>query len=213
MEKNIVILSKSRKHKNYCVAGKDIQTGEWVRLISENSEIHNAIESKDLIYDNDEEADLLDIVRVTLKDMSEKYKNTYQPENYILDNIRYLGQLKEYDLNKLVENIDTIFFNQYNRISSEDLMHINDVNSLLMIKVPILKVNIKDCENRRLIANIKYNQIWYNGLTITDMKFTEKYYDEILDSNGKNFYNIKIVVSLGERYYDYHYKLIATVFD
>lgn len=213
MEKNIVLLSKSRKHRNYCVAGKDIQTGEWVRLISENSEIHNAIEPKDLKYDTGGEADLLDVVRITLKDMSEEYKNTYQPENYILDNINYLGQLKECNLNKLVDDIDTIFFNQNNCISSEDLKYINDVNSLLMVEVPVLKVKIKNCENKRLIANIKYNQIWYNGLTITDMKFTDKYYDEIQRSNEKYFYNIKIVVSLGECYYNYHYKLIATVFD
>lgn len=35
MYKKIVLLAKSKKHQNYCVAGKDVDTGEWVRLISE----------------------------------------------------------------------------------------------------------------------------------------------------------------------------------
>ena len=90
MEKNIVILSKSKKYKNYCVAGKDMKTREWIRLISENDGIHNAIEPSDLIYNDNTEANLLDIVQVTLKDIEEKNKNIYQPENYILDNCYYL---------------------------------------------------------------------------------------------------------------------------
>ena len=32
MYKKIVLLAKSKKHQNYCVAGKDVDTGEWVRL-------------------------------------------------------------------------------------------------------------------------------------------------------------------------------------
>lgn len=216
MEKNIVILSKSKKYNNYCVAGKDIETGEWIRLISQNNDIHNAIESQDLIYENGLEAQILDIVRVQVKDVDERFKNKYQPENYILNNeyyLEYINYLEMYNLEEFIDYSDTIFFNKYKCISDNELKDLSYVNSLLLLKVSILKVKIKKNARRRLVANIKYNGVWYNDITITDMKFTEKYYDEILPSdNGKNFYNIKIVVSLGELFNNNHYKLIATVF-
>ena len=116
-------------------------------------------------------------------------------------------------MDKFVDNSNTIFFNTNNRISNNDLMSINNVNSLLMLEVNILKVKIKKSNDDRLTANIKYNQKWYNNLTITDMAFTKKYYNQVKYYNDINFYNIKIVVSLGEYYYGYHYKLIATIFD
>lgn len=38
MEKKIIILTKSKKHSGYCVAGIDYETGEWIRLVSSDSE-------------------------------------------------------------------------------------------------------------------------------------------------------------------------------
>ena len=36
MNRDIVILTKSRKDNGYCVAGLDIETGRWIRLVSDN---------------------------------------------------------------------------------------------------------------------------------------------------------------------------------
>lgn len=43
MEKKIIILTKSKKHSGYCVAGIDYETGEWIRLVSSDLETEGAL--------------------------------------------------------------------------------------------------------------------------------------------------------------------------
>ncbi|MDB8803402.1 hypothetical protein PN294_14560 [Romboutsia sp. 1001216sp1] len=215
MNKDIVLLTKSRKHYNYCIAGKDINTGEWIRLISEDDTIHNAIKPSDLIYEDNTEAEILDVIRVRVKEISGENKILYQPENYILDDRYYLLKLEERnlnDLNNIIDDVDKIFFNTSNSISRNDLEEIENVNSLVLIEPEIVKVKRKN--DTDLWANVKYNGEWYNSLTIKDISFTEKYYNDITsDYNGRNFYGVKLVISLGEEYKGNHYKLIAAVIE
>ena len=215
MNKDIVLLAKSRKHYNYCIAGKDINTGEWIRLISEDDTIHNAIRPTDLIYEDNTEAEILDIIRVCVKEIEDENKILYQPENYILDDRYYLLKLEDGNLNDLdniIDDVELIFFNTSNSISKNDLQEIKNVSSLVLIEPEIVKVKRKN--DTDLWANVKYNGIWYNKLTIKDINFTKKYYNDIpSNSNGRNFYNMKLVISLGEEYMGKHYKLIASVIE
>lgn len=212
MNKDIVLLAKSRKHYNYCIAGKDINTGEWIRLISEDDTIHNAVKPTDLIYEDNTEAEILDVIRVRVKEIEDENKILYQPENYILDDRYYLLKLEERSpngLNNIIDDVELIFFNTSNSISKNDLEEIENVNSLVLIDPEIVKVKRKN--NTDLWANVKYNGEWYNNLTIKDIGFTEKYYNDI--TSDRNFYNIKLVISLGEEYKGSHYKLIASVIE
>lgn len=212
MNKDIVLLAKSRKHYNYCIAGKDINTGEWIRLISEDDTIHNAVKPTDLIYEDNTEAEILDVIRVRVKEIEDENKILYQPENYILDDRYYLLKLEERSpngLNNIIDDVELIFFNTSNSISKNDLEEIENVNSLVLIDPEIVKVKRKN--NTYLWANVKYNGEWYNNLTIKDIGFTEKYYNDI--TSDRNFYNIKLVISLGEEYKGSHYKLIASVIE
>lgn len=216
MNKDIVILTKSRKHGNYCVAGKDINTGEWIRLISEDESIHNAVRPSDLIYHNRKEANVLDVVNVDIKEIGEGSKTWYQPENYILNNRMYLIKLGEQDFNYLdgiTDNVEDIFFNTSNYISKTNLEDVEeDTYSLILIEPDVVKIKRKN--EHTLWANVKYNNTWYNSLTITDGYFTRKHYNNISsDNSGTNFYNIKLVISLGEEYNGNHYKLIASIIE
>ena len=52
MEKRqIIVLSKSSKYQDYCVAGIDIYTGEWIRPITNNTVKENGI-PKNAFVDN-----------------------------------------------------------------------------------------------------------------------------------------------------------------
>lgn len=51
MKQDVVILTRSSKYRNFCVAGVDINTGEWVRFVSDNSVIHGALNKDDITYD------------------------------------------------------------------------------------------------------------------------------------------------------------------
>ena len=46
MKKEVAILTKSSKYKGYCVAGIDVNTGEWVRFVSDNEQTHGALSAK-----------------------------------------------------------------------------------------------------------------------------------------------------------------------
>ena len=171
MYKKIVLLAKSKKHQNYCVAGKDVDTGEWVRLISEEEEIHNAVRPENLIYSDETEAQILDVIRAKVKEVDEENINPNQPENYILDKNYYLTKIEEetYNLDDMIDNTERIFFNDMNSISVEDLQDIDNIHSLVLIEPDIVRVRIKN--ETDLIANVWYKGVWYNNLTITDSRF------------------------------------------
>ncbi|URZ07525.1 dual OB domain-containing protein [Clostridium felsineum] len=218
MNKEIIILTKSEKYNNYCVAGIDVQTGQLVRLVSEDKDIKYALTNKDIEYDNCEEAQVLDKVIVNVKD---NQKCWYQPENYTIDNkkkMKYIQKVSESDIDKYINHKDIIFFNNENSIDEEELNNEEDIYSLIMIKPQIFKVRIHNRKNKKkLKASILYNEVWYNNIIITDMEFTDKYYNEIMNLpiEGKNFWNVKIILSLAEKYSkdNKYYKLVASVIE
>lgn len=215
MKKRIVLLTKSRKHKNYCVAGKDIDSGIWIRLISNNIDIHNAINKSDLVYKDGTEAKVLDVVQVEVGIVDENNIDKYQPENYILNtnyNMTKLGKFNYNYLNRIIENNENIFFNNINSVTEKELDCLEKKYSLMLIEANIVKIRMKN-ENT-FMANIKYKGKWYNNLTITDNEFTNRYYYDVLGSDdGINLYNVKLVVSLGELYNSRRYKLIASIIE
>lgn len=87
MNRRVVILTKSDKNNGFCVAGRDINSGEWVRL--ENS--RGVIDSKDLITKDGYECRELDIIEIEL--LSEKSDVEHQPENVLIDEQYYVQLL------------------------------------------------------------------------------------------------------------------------
>ena len=50
--KEVVILTKSYKNKGYCVAGIDAETGEWIRLVSDDEESHGSLFREHMSYND-----------------------------------------------------------------------------------------------------------------------------------------------------------------
>ena len=46
----IIIMTESSKFSGKCVAGIDVNTGRWVRLVSDDEETHGAIANRALYY-------------------------------------------------------------------------------------------------------------------------------------------------------------------
>jgi hypothetical protein len=84
MNKNIevVILTKSIKNGGYCVAGIDINTSKWVRLVSSDRDSHGALFEQDIQYRNGMNCEPLDVARVPIL---RKMPTAYQPENVLID--------------------------------------------------------------------------------------------------------------------------------
>lgn len=62
---------------NYCVAGIDAKSGEWIRIISEDEVIQHAIKEDDMKYQDGTLPMILDVVRLVCK---KRHPNYYQPE-------------------------------------------------------------------------------------------------------------------------------------
>ena len=52
MKRDIVILALSAKNYDYCVAGIDVRTNEWVRPYSRNKATEGAIPAEHITYSN-----------------------------------------------------------------------------------------------------------------------------------------------------------------
>lgn len=217
--REFVILTKSKKYCNYCIAGLDTKTSNLVRLISNDLTIHHAIKPEHITYDDGSEAQLLDVIRIcSKKDSSIKW----QPENYLLNTNEKVVKNDIVDhknykniLSLLSNKKDILFFNQNNKVSSQELLTVrnDELYSLIIVKPEVFLVKIKDTINRTLKANIKYNNSWYNDLSITDTCFNNKYFDSIPLGHHTHIRDTILVISLGELFYGYHYKLIASVFE
>ena len=64
MKKNILILTCSSKHHGYCVAGIDLSTNKWIRLVSSPEVSHNEIPSSFMHYANGMRCNPLDIATI-----------------------------------------------------------------------------------------------------------------------------------------------------
>lgn len=104
MNKNIVLLACSKKHNNYCVAGIDVESGEWVRIVSDDLAISEAVTADDMRFEDGTLPQLLDIVRVPVL---ERRPNYYQPENYILDDRDYWSRIGKANAKKVAANYAT----------------------------------------------------------------------------------------------------------
>lgn len=211
---DMIILTKSKKYNNLCVAGIDVNSGEWIRLVSEDTEIKYAIKPQDLIYKNKREANILDKVSVVIKNGEAPW---YHPENKILDLKYYLDYIDSVNSVDLVEFIDSekeyIFFNEKNKISKEKLEEIDNIYSLILIDVGKIYIHRSSYDANRIFANFRYNNIWYKYIRITDIEFLDRY-DELIPEEGQYILNnVKLVLSLGEEYEGSYYKLIASIIE
>lgn len=215
MYKDIVLLACSKKHSNYCVAGVDVHSGEWVRIVSDDDKIAEAVMDEEMRYQDGSSPKLLDIIRITIL---EHRPNDYQPENYLFDGHYYWSKIGRANAASVIEKYATerpeyLFYNTEKSVESKYLEQLNENEkySLIAIKPNNLKVEVKQWpEGKKVDMSFTYNGRWYRYLKVTDPDFLQEYvqYEEGTYSPGED---ILLVVSLGENYHNAHYKLISGV--
>ena len=82
MFKDIIILTKSAKHGKYCVAGIDIKSKSWVRLVSDDVASDGALSNLDIRLSNGKFCKPLDLVRVYIK---QAVSESCQTENHLIE--------------------------------------------------------------------------------------------------------------------------------
>lgn len=233
---------KNDDNGGYCVAGFDITDNnlangnklKWIRLIGNRENEYYKLINDEVIYESGEICKPLDVVKVKAKKMTEipesflyeQYKNynkesmlNVQPENYVVFGkfeFVYKITLKQLLENVPLENQEFIFGNDYKCLSAEEAIKNN--KSLTIARVEDLKLypkknywSYQPKYNIHYRACFKYNGKYYDDISVTDPYYVVNPEDE----NPKELHfsnDVYLVISLGERYMNNHYKIIAKIF-
>lgn len=221
--KRIVILTKSKKYNNFCVAGLDVGTGEWVRVVTDDMNISHAVIQQDMRFSNGEEADILDVIEI---DFLRHTPLCHQPENWTMNRSVPWSKIRTMTLNEVLglrpaETNGFIFYNSEKFVSQNALEEIRDEDkySLTLIAPVNPKIIVGSFKNKKKVsACFGFNGENYAFLQITDHHYLSKY-SKKLDGTYYDLENSYFVVSVTD-FYDAadktkagYYKVIAKIFN
>lgn len=205
MEREVAILTMSSKNGGYCVAGIDIENGEWIRLVTDNSTTHGALSYDDVKYQNGQYCKPLDVVRVsTIRETPLEH----QPENVLIDSEKWWSKVKTLTLDDVLEMHPAerhafLLGNQYAYITEAGIGNVN--HSLIIVEVSDL--TIEHPTERSTKATFTYRGVVYKDISVTDRDFY----------STPNLWQINkavLVMSLPESAHNgkYYNKFIAKIF-
>lgn len=209
MERTIAILTKSSKFGGYCVAGIDVTSGEWVRLVSDNKLTHGALSDDNIRYADGCICNPLDIVCV---DVERAVPCAHQSENYLIDSHRRFRKIRECSLAEILQvhpsdNFAYIYENTQPYIDGDAIKSIG--YSLMLVSVSSLEIyKVRTSNNQQKTkASFIYNGQRYNNIAVTD----PAYYAAQEDARYVRAY---LVVSLPDTPWpdDHYYKFIAKIY-
>lgn len=220
--KRIVILTKSKKYNNFCVAGLDVNTGEWIRVVTDENNISHAVTQDDMMMVDGNEADVLDVVQINFLRHS---MLPHQPENWTMDRNVKWSKIRTMTLNEVLrlrptETNGFIFYNSEKFVSQDALEEIEDEDkySLTLIAPVNPKIIVGSFDNKKKVsACFGFNGENYTFLQITDQHYLSKY-SKKSDGTYYDLENAYFVVSLADFYNAQdttksgYYKVIAKIF-
>ncbi|WP_417665426.1 dual OB domain-containing protein [Pseudidiomarina sp.] len=199
----IVVLANSVKHGQHCVAGKCLNTGRWIRPVSnaQGAELSHD-QAK---YQNPYGTFGVKPLQKIKMGFAQHVPLPHQPENYLIDGNLW-QQNYSIGLAELPNHLDgpADLWGEGNRVLHAQITQGLYVvpQSLYLVQVDNLSLYINNDDRRR--ASFTYNGIDYD-LAVTDPKFDE------LVREQREVTGI-LCISLGEEYQGYCYKLVATIF-
>lgn len=203
MRKIIFIMAKSAKEHNYCVAGKDLLTNRWVRLVSDEeggaiSDSQSRVTFSGAQCHHPWPVKVFDVVEVELTASAPLIG---QPENWIIgDDVWQLLNYKKktISLDALIDNPRSLWGIGY-KIPESESYKVDA--SLYFVRVDELRVYKN--EGRKQKADFLYNGIKYCNFAVTDTEYfgvEEQYIGEAY-----------LVVSLGQSFNDSRYKIVGKI--
>lgn len=171
MNKTAVILTKSYKNGDYCVAGIDVNTKGWIRFVSNNKATHGAVTEEMMRYEDGSSCEIGDVVNVRVVGSA---PTPLQPENYLIDENYYWKKESEMNLDGLL-NLHNCENAYYPFIFQDNWSYIQD-NALKEVKQSLVMVEVS-----QLTINPVYNGApvtgkceffyrghWYKYMSVTD---------------------------------------------
>lgn len=211
MEKKIIILTKSKKHSGYCVAGIDYETGEWIRLVSSDSETEGAVPWEDLQYSNGETLEVYDIIMCRLL---RKCGTIVQPENCLYDETMKWEKVGKSNFDEVIkihgyDSVDYVFENEDTKLPADWRFSGNP--SLCLLKIKDASIWVKTFEDKKISLNFTYDDIQYKYMSISQIDLLNYYKNKTDDSYPLG--TVTVVFSLTDKYYwnGKYYKVVAQI--
>lgn len=194
MIKQICILTKSYKHGGYCVAGIDMNTKEWVRLVSSEDSNIDEIRKEQMLL-NGRTIECLDVVEC---DFIKHIPTNCQTENWLLNmssKFRYIKTVPIEELANIIklEKDDFFIFNNENSLNENKVSNIK--RSLYIFHVQNLKIDAATYEfcgeiRFRYKCTFDYKNNQYKNISLTDPVYRD------VAQDGTNLSNALIIASL-----------------
>lgn len=204
MKKQICILTKSLKDHDYCVAGIDMATGNWIRLVTTRD---GGAFPKEMLDDkNFKELNVLEI------DVKEYVPYKVQTENWLINkktSIKKIWTLNKSELFKLhpIEKPKTIFGKSGNELQKTDIKNLNHSSEMIEAKHLVLDTSLKGDGRHHYKVCFQYNGQEYN-LSLTDPKYRNEDFDQIRIPSAILIISIP-AVPYGEN--NLYYKFVAKI--
>ena len=211
MEKKIIILTKSKKHSGYCVAGIDYETGEWIRLVSSDLETEGAVPCEDLQCSNGETLEVYDIIMCRLL---RKCGTIVQPENCLYDETVKWKKVGKSNLDEVIkihgyDSVEYVFENEDTKLPADWIFSGNP--SLCLLKVKDASIWVRTFEDKKISLNFTYDDVRYKYMSISQIDLLNYYRNKTDDSYPLG--TVTVVFSLTDKYYwnGKYYKVVAQI--
>lgn len=203
--RTLVVLAKSIKKRNFCIAGKNTETYDWVRPVKgtpfTGEELCNLSNRSDQIK-------VFDVVEMTfIKEVPE----VFQPENELVDmntKWRYLGDFQIRDLDTIIDR------NQYDLLDQvkDRIIHKANICSL-NLQTSLQLIKISNSNDAKIIYQLEFNKKYFKPklhfnhkgisytLPITDPTIPISYQRK----KSKSLENAYVAIGIGEEYLNAHY--------
>lgn len=204
----MVILANSRKHNGYCLAGKYLENGQWIRPVS--SLPTGEVTHIDTLYEDGAQIQPLDIVQF---DPGEMRAHPHQPENVLFEHFHWekagrvsFEELEHFQDHRLgfLEGGETRKNDRVTELQAQDfgesLGLIYAINAKLVV--------VQKGYQQQLRILFKHEGMSFN-LAVTDRQAEREY----LNREGTEHLlpRAYICVSLGEPFHAYCYRLAACI--
>jgi len=213
--KRIVCLGLSYKHDNVCVAGRDLNTRQWIRPVFHHNQ--RCIPFNNCVCNNRKKLELLDVVDVTV---TQHCPSGCHNEDYLVAKQnpfvyvgKYSGSLHELidSPQELWYNGDSSMYGINDRVNTKlaDTLYNFSLCFITLDKLTVM-VNFEEFKNgKKVRGDFTYNGVKYR-FAITDISFLNTYRQK-----RYGHYHIEGPVYAGisssEDWNGYRYKLIASI--
>lgn len=174
MKKEIVVFANSARKGEHCVAGREIESKQWIRPVSRwGGELNRA---QCTVSGGKDPVRPLQKIEIDVDGPHTSIK--HQPENWLIgnDEWEHIGEITRGEIGPYLDSPDTLW-GAGDRVPYSEIANGNMTikQSLYLVKVSELELDRPDPSSRRTRVSFSYKTKQY------DLGFTDSYFEESRD--------------------------------